>query len=454
MKITPKESAEVLLNPGMGWTTFHSFNNDEINSNYPRSKIAYFRFYWDQLEPEEGVYRWDIIDDVIAKARAVEQDVALRVSSMNGVVTAGFGELKRKGMIIRQHRVPDWYRNSGANGKDLLEKIPQADDPVPVWEPDYGDPLYLEKHGRFITEFGRRYDGHPSLDHMDLGSFGRWGEWHCAVVPKPPLEKRLQIVDLYLKAFTKTPLLMLVADEEAMAYAIKHGTGWRADCMGDSRQGVFNPDWKGGTPDFNHLDDIYLQRLVGAQATKAWKRAPVAFESCWTMKHWHEQGWNIDHIFAYALALHASVMNNKSSPVPDEWWPQVNDFSRKIGYRFVLRRLETPDSARAGEPLPLNMVWENRGVAPCYRKFALGFCLTPVAGGAEEALCAPLDIRKWLPGRIKVETTLPVSRNSAKGRRVLKIGIVDPLTMKPAAQLAIEDRDADGWHSLGEINIV
>jgi hypothetical protein len=27
---------------------------------------------------------------------------------------------------------------------------------------------------------GARYDGHPDLDHVDLGSIGWWGEWHMS----------------------------------------------------------------------------------------------------------------------------------------------------------------------------------------------------------------------------------------------------------------------------------
>ena len=52
--VTPKEIDEVLVNPGMGFTTFYSFNGDEINRNHPACSIAYYRWYWDVMEPEEG----------------------------------------------------------------------------------------------------------------------------------------------------------------------------------------------------------------------------------------------------------------------------------------------------------------------------------------------------------------------------------------------------------------
>ena len=103
----PRETTDLLVNPGMGWTTFHSYNGDDKNRGYPPSSIAYFRLYWDQLEPEEGQYRWDIIDDIMANARRHRQDVALRVSAMNGVVSAPAADLKQAGVVLRNYRVPD-----------------------------------------------------------------------------------------------------------------------------------------------------------------------------------------------------------------------------------------------------------------------------------------------------------------------------------------------------------
>ncbi len=450
--VYPEASDEVIVNPGMGWTTFNSFNGDEVNRNYPRSSIAYFRLYWDQLEPEEGIYNWDIIDDVFTKARQNGQDVALRVSAMNGVDTANESETRKSGVKIRNYRVPEWFRGSGAKGGEYIGKNNKSADPIPIWEPDYGDPMFLEKHGRFISELGRRYDGNPNLDHMDLGSMGRWGEWHFrAAVSEPHFEARKRIIDIYLEAFPRTPLLIPLANEEAMAYAVSKGVGWRADCIGDSRQGYYNPDWKGGTPDFNHLDDIYLQRLVGAGAVKAWKRAPVAFESCWNMKYWYEQGWNVDHIFAYALALHVSVMNNKSSAIPDEWWPQVKDFSRKMGYRFVPRKLEYPSTVTAGGRMSVSMIWENKGMAPCYRNYVLAFRIREVDGDRQVILKAGTDIRKWLPGRYSVNEMITLPTDFPMGECRLSLAVVSPENMTPGIRLAIKGDVEDGWYPLGNL---
>jgi hypothetical protein len=146
-------------------------------------------------------------------------------------------------------------------------------------------------------------------------------------------------------------------------------------------------------------------------------------------------------------------MNNKSSPVPDEWWPQVNDFSRKMGYRFVLRKLDYPDRLKCGATLPLAMVWENRGVAPCYRSFALAFRLTPCKGGDAITAIDPVDIRTWLPGRFTFETNVSFASQIPHGRYRLSLGIVEPATQKPVVRLTIAGRDDDGWYPVGEVEV-
>jgi hypothetical protein len=99
------------------------------------------------------------------------------------------------------------------------------------------------------------------------------------------------------------------------------------------------------------------------------------------------------------------------------------------------------------------MIWENRGVAPCYRSFALAFQLTPLKGGDPITGTAPVDIRTWLPGRITLETDVFFASQVPQGRYKLSVGIVDPSTLAPAVRLAIEGRDDKGWYAVGEIEV-
>jgi len=77
--IEPEATDEILVNPGMGFETFHSFNYDDRSTRleyYPKCSIAYFRFYWDALEPKEGNYNFGLIDSMLDKGRQNGQDLA------------------------------------------------------------------------------------------------------------------------------------------------------------------------------------------------------------------------------------------------------------------------------------------------------------------------------------------------------------------------------------------
>src|SRR5438445_107837 len=72
--VRPREIDDVLVNPGMGFTTFQTFNGESVrkdlkwaegyvgkrskktggNTSYPDSSLAYVRIYWRVLEPENG----------------------------------------------------------------------------------------------------------------------------------------------------------------------------------------------------------------------------------------------------------------------------------------------------------------------------------------------------------------------------------------------------------------
>src|ERR1700761_5657076 len=80
--VRPVEIPDVLTNPGMGIQTFQRYNGDALNSgvewpeegpikilappslrpDFPMSTVAYCRWHWSTLEPEQGKVRWDIID--------------------------------------------------------------------------------------------------------------------------------------------------------------------------------------------------------------------------------------------------------------------------------------------------------------------------------------------------------------------------------------------------------
>lgn len=428
VNVTPQEIDELLANPGMGWQTFHRFADEDPHLEGLPSTSAYFRFYWKELEPTEGQIDFAKLDRLLARAREAGQKLAFRI------MCAG---------TSRDYLyVPQWLKDKGCRGFEY-----QYSDQGPRhWVPDMDDPIFQAAHFRLIRELGKRYDGHPDLDLVDIGSVGLWGEWHMSGtgVAMPSKETCLAIIEAYVQTFPRTPKVMLIGDEEGLSWAVRQGCGWRADCLGDL--GGFSKTW-------NHMEHFYRQQVERTGAGEAWRSAPVAFESCWDMRKWCQEGWDLRFIFDYALDLHASYLNNKSAPLPAGARPEIERFLRKMGYRLVLRKIQHHPTVFAGVAFPVTMIWENVGVAPPYRDNRLAFRLREKDTGETVVLVTETSIRGWPPGRTELTETLQWPAPLSPGRYELALAVVDPTTHEPTVRLAIAGRGEDGWYPLSQVEV-
>jgi hypothetical protein len=427
--IHPSRIGDILLNPGMGIQTFQRFNGDPLNEgvhwseegptaafppgptpDFPHSTISYCRWFWETLEPSKGDIRWQILDQALGAAARHGQTLAIRLMPYD-----------------QRHPLPEWYRKSGAK---RVNKEGEA-----IWEPDFSDPLYLEHWGALVRAAGKRYDGDPRLESVDISSVGYWGEGWSNNMPAFAHQKKL--IDIWFEAFPSTLLLMNFDEPEALHYGTAKGAGWRFDCLGDLR-----PKWA-------HMLDFYPLQIVRAGIGEVWQHAHVSFETCGVPESWHRQGWDARYILDEALRWHISSLNVKSTAIPVEWKPLFDDLQKRMGYRFELRRIEYPEAVPPAADVMIRMWWVNAGVAPAYRPYTLALRLR---GAAEAVVELPVDVRKWLPGDALFEEPIAIPELPA-GKYRLDTALLDRRTHRPAIALGIGGRRDDGWYDLGEISV-
>lgn len=444
-RILPREIDDVLINPGIGFTTFQRFNGDTLNTglrwteghpidyqpftgdlktkDHPMTSIAYFRVYWRYLESEQGKYNWEMIETALRTAQDRKQSLMLRI--------APYGSGKEPNDPTD---IPAWFRKMIGSRN---EWSPSGNG----WRVDAEDPRYAEYFCKVISELGKRFDGHPALEAVDLSIVGFWGEGSGSELLSDNTRKKL--VNAYTDNFKKTPLLMLLTDEKTNKYGLSQAdVGWRVDCLGD--MGGFNPNW-------SHMMDYYPQGIINFGMEDAWKKAPVSLEVCWVMQKWHDEGWDIEYIINQSLKWHISSFNSKSSAVPKEWWPYVDKWLKKMGYRFVLRNLSYPSKVSLNEKVTFKSWWENKGVAPCYKDYALAFRLK--SGKNVQVFVTDAKIMEWLPGDFVYDNSFFIPNDFAPGEYDLQIAIIDKIEGKPKINLAIEGKDTEGWYQLGKIAI-
>jgi hypothetical protein len=439
--VRPKPIDDVLQNPNMGITTFNRFNGQATNPllkwseigpvekvqqaaskpDFPDTTIAYLRWYWNALEPERGKYRWDIIDLAIAEARAHGQTLAIRLMPYSN-----------------QDPLPSWYESTGARRGNK-----PTDKDGAIWQPDFSDPIYLKLWSQLVAEAGRRYDGNPYLDSVDISSVGYWGEGWSPYMPAFQYQKAL--IDIWFDAFPRTTLLMNFDEPTALTYGTSRGAGWRLDCLGDLRVKSDNPYFE------PEMLDVYPQQVVRSGVQDVWEKRPVSLEVCGTVSEWKRDHFDLDYILEQALRWHVTSVNLKSSPIPDDWKPRFDAFQKKLGYRLSLRRLEYPKSVAPGTMMPIHMWWLNAGVAPPYTNYSLVVQLR--ADKSSAVMNVPVDVRKWLPGDAVYDGSLYVPENLADGVYDFRVAMLDPRTGSPVVRFAIAGRDEDGWYSEGQIKV-
>ncbi|MFV1969204.1 MAG: DUF4832 domain-containing protein [Pirellulaceae bacterium] len=179
-------------------------------------------------------------------------------------------------------------------------------------------------------------------------------------------------------------------------------------------------------------------------------------------------------IFNYALALHGSVINNKSAPLPqgEQVRNEVERFLRRLGYRLVLKELRHPKQAKPGETFKLAMKWQNMGSAPCYKPYRLAYRLTD-NDGDHRVFVGSVMVNKWLPGEIELFTeeffkepadlppgevvdvadSIRLPDDLSPGTYKLSIAVVGENDTEPVVQLGVEGRDKDDWYPLSTMTL-
>jgi hypothetical protein len=467
LRVRPAEIDDVLVNPGIGFQTFQRFNGDTLNEGYgwtegfeieyqdfdgnlivedhPMTTIAYFRVYWRYLEPGNGKFNWEMIDKALRTANERGQTLALRIAPY------GSGTEERRD-------VPAWYRQMVG---DRNEWMPDGRE---GWRVDPEDPRYAQYFGRAIAELGKRYDGHPDFEYVDLSIVGFWGEGRGSAILTE--NTRAALINAYTDNFKRTPLIMLLTDEITNKYGLSQANvGFRFDCVGDlgfwaDMEWPDRPDRQVG---WTHMQDYYPQGIINFGMQDAWKTAPVSLEVCGTIKSWvapkdectYCQGYGMDevqYIIDETLKWRISSFNAKSSGVPPEYRPMIDEWLKRMGYRFVLRSFSYPEFALPGDKVNFLSWWDNKGVAPIYNKnFLLALRLVNEKGS--EVFITDANINSWFPGDNLYDDAIIIPWDMPSGNYQLQIGIVDRQSNQPRVNLAIEGRDTEGWYSLGKMEI-
>ena len=399
--VTPADTGAALENPGMGWV-LHFYDNVPANygsklepfdtvDDFPGLTVVYLRIPWSYVEPEEGKYCWSTVDAPAQRWIARGTRVAFRFSCTESWL---------------RWATPEWVHKAGAKGYNFKPGEQRED--RPFWEPEYDDPVFLAKLEKFLAAAAARYDGDPTVDFIDVGSFGVWGEGHTywSSKRKWPASTVIRHIDLHAKHFRKA--LLAANDDfagqgkETIEHALKSGLTLRDDSI----------LVQGGKSAYFHAE----------MARPFWPRLPVILESEHYGPSKKKGYWKDGTQYLQAVEeYHASYASI-------HWWPRefleecrdlVARINRRLGYRLQLAEASWAAKWEKGAPWAVSLRWRNAGVAPCLPGGHPALTLKDAKGGIAAVFTdEAFEIR-----------TLPVGPPDQAEARVLSASFLRPFNL-------------------------
>lgn len=217
-----------LSNPGMGFV-FHYYDNslssygsktlpEDMLEDWPGLTQIYLRLPWSVIEPEEGKFNWTVLDTPMQRYIKRGLKVSLRISCSE----TGFAQA-----------TPKWVQDAGAKGDYFTPgKGKDPNHKHRHWEPHFDDPVFLEKLDVFLGKLAERYDGHPDVELIDIGSYGAWGEGHTWTTTRNayPSSVVKKHIDLYKKHFKKT---IVLAQDDFLSRPAPFVSRWKRGGIGN-----------------------------------------------------------------------------------------------------------------------------------------------------------------------------------------------------------------------------
>lgn len=433
------DDRRILRNPHKGWY-WHYIDNGYLRANYrvnhdpndhledfPGLNHLYLRFDWGDIEKEEGVYDWSYIDSTMDEWSRYDYRFGVRLVTYEGDGSIPFA-------------TPEYVYKAGARCYAL---------PGNRLEPDYGDPVFLEKLSRFLEEAGRKFNGDPRVELVDVGTFGTWGEGHTGngsdiVYPSDVIKKH---IDLHVKNF---PDKFVILNDDHINHRWSRGREENLELIDYAAAlGL-------GLDDDSVCVRYYAENCGYNTLRTPWlfdrfyPNAPVVLE----FEHYTSVAMEIfknGYPFMDAMQrTHATFAGFHGYPRPWlEREPWLTEYAaNRLGYWYFVDGIELPPLL-SGVKNRVKLHLSNHGYAASYRKYDLKLRLTGENGTYTETLDA--DCRRWNAGETVVED-VTVRPDLPGGTYGVEIGLLEG---ERPIELALRQncKTGDGFYRIGTVEV-
>lgn len=378
------------------------------------AKDVYYRdqVYWGRLERVKGQYDFRWIEDGLRRA----------------------GETKSKfGFRVMAYCPGCWMesRTDKVNFPDVTPSfLPlQAGTKIPDWNNE----AFLSSWESLMAELGRRYGNDPRLGYVDVGGYGKYGEWWVDPSTVKITEANgLRVVQAVNRAFpTKHVLLntMTAVDFTLKALATNPRLGLRTDSLG--------------------ARNMNSMLAVDTRLQSVWRTRPFFTE--WATNGEPVLGRDQVKQFHVSTTSSGNMRLGYAAMTPTQQGA-YRDAMRSSGYRYSVSSVKVGALTR-GTRIPITVTMANTGVAPTYDAWSVQFRLTDALGRRAWTKALTVDLKKHLPGTRTYTTYVTVPTTLSRTMYTASLGVADAQRYSPDMYLANSLRRADGSYTLGSLPV-
>ena len=390
------------------------YGGEDPPPSFPLVQYSH-RWCWSSIEPSQGQYNFQLIDDLAATAKASGGSFGWRIMPENDHAA--------------EPCLPTYLSNVVGGGTNV----------------DFNNPYYLQRVQAMLNALSQRYANDPRIDLLDMSYEGCYGEWNTSCGgTEMNAANRQKLIEMQHAAFPTKRFLMFTNYMDSLNYALQatraKPTGVRIDCLGEQTLGGAREEMQNSALAYNR-----------------WKVAPLYFEYCSRpdfalslrdIKQYHaslvgDGDGNIRSFGSYNILTQNLILQNY----------------RAAGYRFELNSLTLPTQLVAGQQFQITSLWKNVNYAPAYAQWNVMIQLRNASNQVVWQEKSSLDLRVPFSDasqgddRKTVTDLFTLPETIPSGQYHVTVQIVHADAYYSPLALAIEGRQADGSYPLGNIPV-
>jgi hypothetical protein len=389
---------------------------EESTDDFPNPERGFYRAR-ELSKPDNFDLRGEGITLIYGRISADNFRDKLFTEEFLQAIQAGFDEARKQGIKVN----PRVAYNSG---------------PHPGCVARYGDDAPKHIVLQHITQLKPLWHKNKDvINVIDAGFIGGWGEWHNSAHGLDSLHNRREILFAILDALPKDRMVV----QRAPHYKRAIFTG--SEINGDSvltRERAFDGSYLSR---IGHLNDCFLssENDVGTYAfvDQGWTIekeldyigteshfVPFGGETCGL----DDRGKCLNAVREMEK-VHINYLNLDYNPRVLKRWREENCFDeirRRLGYRFILRRVQIPDYINAGSTMNFSFEVENTGFGELFNPRNVEIVLINNQTNSEQVATISTDPRFWGAGeKNKVNVKLSIPGDLALGQYTLGFRLPD-----------------------------